>query len=52
MRYLVHIKRKSDDSIEKTIDCGSSENKQSRVMMGASINLNHDEFYIDTEDKE
>lgn len=52
MQYLVHIVETKSGKIVKSIDCGGSERKQSSVMIGASINLDHNNYRIDTEDKE
>lgn len=51
MTYFVHIKKIATDEIVKTINCGSSESLQSRTMFGAGINLNHSDYYVDSEDK-
>lgn len=48
MKFIVAIKRFSDDSTEKEIEC-TSMHQAEKVESGVNINLNHDEFYTDIE---
>lgn len=49
MKNYIEIIRKSDKVVVKRIDVtGSGERSIDRTEMGVNINLNHNEYYTDT----